>query len=183
MLTLNFEPFPELTTERLLLRKLVNSDAKLLFFLRSDQQVLKYLLNEPATSIEQVEKFIETINGNLENAVSILWAITFRDHPDKLVGTICYWNIKPEDDRAEIGYVLHPDHWRKGIMKEAMKSVIEYGFQTLKLHSIEAVTSPGNIATIRLLESSGFQKEAHLKENVFHKGVYVDSAIYSLLKK
>jgi ribosomal-protein-alanine N-acetyltransferase len=181
MLKLCFEPFPEMTTERLVLRKLVASDAKELFFLRSNPQVLQYLLIEPATSIDQVEKFIETINRNIANADSILWGIALIDEPNIIIGTICYWNVKPADDRAEIGYLLHPQHWRKGIMKEAMKKVIEYGFQKMKLHSIEADTDPHNIATISLLESNSFQKEAHLKENVFKNGAYHDSAIYSLL--
>ena len=183
MLTLIFTPFPVLRTGRLLLRRLDKTDAKEIFFLRSNAEVLRYLGKEPATSVKEAEEFIDKINRNVDENVSIFWGIAFLDKPSILIGTICLWNIRPEYYRTEIGYVLHPDHWRKGIMKEAINCVVDYGFTVLGLHSIEALLSPGNTGSSAVLESTGFIKEAHLKESVYFRGEFGDTLIYSKLNK
>jgi ribosomal-protein-alanine N-acetyltransferase len=66
-------------------------------------------------------------------------------------------------------------------MSEAMDAVLNYGFNAMRLHSLEANVDPANAASIKLLEKKGFLKEAHLKENVFFNGRFIDSAIYSLI--
>ena len=182
MLVLNFAPFPELKTGRLLLRKLESADANEMFFLRSDENVLRYLGREPATSIKEVEEFIEKINKNVDENESILWGIALLNDPSVIIGTICLWNFKKEHYRGEIGYLLHPGHWRKGIMKEAIHAVVDYGFDSLDLHSIEALLNPENIGSSAVLESTGFVKEAHLKESFYFNGKFEDTAIYSKLK-
>ena len=183
MVTLNFTPFPELKTERLLLRRLDKADANEIFFLRSNEDVLRYLGKEPAASLKEAEDFIELINKNVDGNESVLWGIALLDDPSIIIGTICLWNFQKEHYRSEIGYVLHPSHWKKGIMKEAINCVVDYGFKVLGLHRIEAVLTPANIASSAVLESTGFVKEAHLKENVFFKGEFGDTLIYSKLNK
>ena len=182
MLELNFTPFPEIKTERLLLRKLSSSDANEIFFLRSNEDVLRFLGKEPAKSVSEAEEFIGKINKNVDENESILWGIALLSDPSTLIGTICLWNFKPENYRCEIGYILHPAHWRKGIMKEAIKCVVDYGFDILKVHSIEAMLSAGNIASSAVLESTGFVKEGHLKESFYFNGKFEDALIYSRLK-
>lgn len=182
MLELNFTPFPELKTERLLLRKLAPGDANEMFFLRSNEDVLRFLGKEPARSVSEAEEFIGKINKSIAENESILWGIALQGDPSKIIGTICLWNIQKEHYRAEIGYVLHPDHWRKGIMKEAIGCVVDYGFDILKLHSIGALLSPANSASSAVLESTGFVKEGHLKESFYFRGEFEDMLIYSRLK-
>lgn len=182
MLELEFSPFPELKTERLLLRRLGKTDANEMFFLRSNDDVLRYLGKEPATSVNEAEEFIVKINIAVDDNESILWGIALIGDPAVIIGTICLWNFQKEHYRGEIGYILHPNHWRKGIMKEAINCVIDYGFNVLNLHSIGALLSPGNIASSALLESTGFIKEAHLKENFYFRGEFSDTLIYSRLK-
>jgi len=182
MLVLNFTPFPELKTGRLLLRKLEKTDANEMFFLRSNENVLRYIGREPAKTIIEVEEFINKINKAVDENESILWGITFLHDPSIIMGTICIWNFKKENYRGEIGYILHPDHWRKGIMKEAVNAVVDYGFTVLGLHSIEALLDPDNIASTFVLESTGFIKEGHLKESIYYNGNFRDEAIYSRLK-
>lgn len=183
MLKLNFTPFPVLHTQRLLLRQLQDDDAETIFFFRSDERILEHLFRKPATSINEAHTFINNINEAARNNESILWAITFKENPSLCIGTICLWNIRKENYRAEIGYIVHPAYWRKGIVKEAMQKVIDYGFSNMQLHSIDAVTDPANIASIKALEGSGFIKEAHYKEDSFFNGRFWDTAVYSLLNK
>ena len=180
MLTLNFAPFPIIETDKLLLRQVNKSDVNEVFFLRSDQRVLKFLDRVPAKSTEEALIFIEKINDLEKNNEAVTWAITLKEDT-KLIGTISFWNIQKEHYRAEIGYVLHPDFYGKGIMQEAMTEVIKFGFQVMKLHSIEANTNPDNTASIKLLERNKFIREGYFRENYFFGGKFYDSVIYSLL--
>ncbi len=177
---LNFSPFPVLTTERLILRKMTTGDAPEMLFLRSDPGVLRYIDREPAKTIEEVIAFIDMVNGNLDSGDGINWAITLRDDP-KLLGNICFWNVQKEHYRAELGYVLHPSWQGKGIMNEAMQAVLHYGFNDMKLHSVEANVNPENIPSVRVLERYNFVREGYFRENYYFNGRFIDSAIYSLL--
>lgn len=180
MLTLNFSPFPTLTTDRLVLREVSQKDVKEMLFMRSDKRVMKYIDRVPAKSIEDASAFIQKINDLKKNNEAVTWAITVKDNP-VLIGTICLWNIKKEHYRAEVGYALHPEHHKKGIMQEALKAVLEYGFRIMQLHSVEANVNPQNSSSINLLERNGFVREAYFKEDYFFNGKFIDSAIYSLL--
>ena len=122
------------------------------------------------------------IDTKIETNEGINWAITLKDNP-KLIGVIGHYRIKPEHYRAEIGYMLLPEYHGKGIVSEAVKEAVNYGFQVMKLHSIEAIIDPDNHASAKVLEKNGFIKEAHLKENEFFNGRFLDSVIYSILNK
>ena len=180
MLAPNFTPFPTLTTPRLILRKITTDDVSELLVIRSDERIMKYIDRPRAKTNEDVIAFINLINNNEKNNDSINWAICLKDDP-KLIGNVCFWRIEKENYRAEIGYVLHYDHWQKGIMNEVIKEVIKYGFQEMKLHSIEANINPDNEASAKLLEKNNFVREAYHKENYFFEGKFLDSVIYSLL--
>ena len=179
MLQLNFTPFPELKTSRLLLRKLRLADAPAIFFLRSDAVVLKYLSKKPAGTIEEAVAFINRVNSEIDSNDAIIWAIELQEYPDKAIGYICYWRLQKEHYRAEIGYGLHPQHWRKGIMKEAILKVLEYGFNDMQLHSVEGRINPDNMASAAILEATGFKREAYFKEDFYFNGKFEDTAVYS----
>jgi ribosomal-protein-alanine N-acetyltransferase len=180
MITPVFDPFPNLETERLILRRIRKNDVNELFFLRSDKEVLTYLDKEPAKDAFEVSAFIEKLYELERSSSAINWAITFKEN-EKMIGTICIWNISNEHHRGELGYVLHPDHQCRGIMNEALKSVIEYGFQKINLHSMEANVNPYNAASIRLLEKNNFIREAYFRENFLFRSKFIDTAIYSLI--
>ncbi len=182
MLTPNFTPFPTLTTERLLLRRIEPADAKELFILRSDERMMKYLDRPRAQTINDAEKLIQLYEDLRIKNEGINWGITLKGD-SRLLGTICFWKLQLENDRSEIGYMLHADFHQMGIMQEAMSIVLNYGFTELKLHSVEANVNPENTASIKLLEKNNFVREAYFKENYFYDGKFLDSAIYSLLNK
>ncbi|HTA28013.1 MAG TPA: GNAT family N-acetyltransferase [Bacteroidia bacterium] len=180
MLTPNFTPFPVITTERLVLRQMTKDDANDLFRIRSDKRVNEYLVRIPSQSVDDVIAFITKLDISISNNESIIWGITLKDE-NKVIGTICIWNLKKEHDRAEVGYELYPDYWRKGIMQEALSAILDYGFNVMKLHSIAAIIDPFNEGSYSLLEKNRFVKEAHFKEDYFHHGKFQDTVIYSLL--
>jgi [ribosomal protein S5]-alanine N-acetyltransferase len=179
MAPLQFDPFPELHAGRLLLRRMKEEDAPEIFFLRSEPAVMQYLTREPATTVDDAVQHIRRINKFIDENKSILWGIAFRDQPGKLIGTICLYQFDPDNSRTEIGYELHPEHWGKGIMKSVILRVLDYGYQQLDLHTIAAQVSPGNLASCRVLESTGFSKEGYQKENLYFNGQFVDTALYA----
>ena len=183
MVELNFHPFPELKTERLLLRRITVADADMLLFLRSDPRVMEFVGREPTKNIEEASAFIELINKNIDANEAIMWGIAMKEEPAKMIGNITLWQIQAEHARADIGYMLHPGHWRKGIMKEAIARVVKFGFDSMKLHSIAAQVDSGNKASILLLEASGFIREGFFKEDFYFRGKFYDSMVYSLLNK
>lgn len=183
MLRVNFNPFPEILTNRLLLRRINKSDAKEIFFLRSDESVMKYIDKEREKSVEETEEHIKRLEAMINENNGLVWAIALKNNPAPLIGSVCLWKFQLEHYRAEIGYVLHPGFWRKGYMKEAIHAVVQYGFNKLNFHSIEAMINPENIASAAVLESVGFKREAFLKENYFFRGKFLDTAIYSLLNE
>ena len=180
MLALNFDPFPVLSTERLLLRRVTQEDVNEIFFLRSDKEVLEYLAKDPVTSIEQVSLFIKSINELEDNNNAVTWGITLKENGN-LIGTICYWNLAKEHYRAEMGYALHPDLQGKGIMQEAIRAVLRYGSENMKLHSVEARVDPANTSSIKLLERNNFIREGLFKEDYFYNGSFLNTAVYSLI--
>jgi [ribosomal protein S5]-alanine N-acetyltransferase len=183
MLEVNFNPFTEIKTERLLLRRVIKEDIGQIFKMRSDKNVMKFIGKNPITTMDGAINFFNMVNDSLENNTGITWAISLKEAPEKLIGTIGLWRLIKEHFRAEIGYMLLPEYWKKGLTKEAAFKVIEYGFDEMKLHSIEAHINPQNEASATLLASAGFIREAYFKENFFFNGVFQDTAIYSLLRK
>lgn len=183
MLTPNFIPFPTLETERLLMRRIHVDDIEEIFILRSDPIINKNSLRPLITKKEEAMEFIQKVETALIQNEGIAWVICEKDKPKKVIGHIGIWRLIKEHYRGEIGYILHHNYHGKGIMSEALRAAIDYGFNQLKLHSIEAHVSPKNSPSQKIVERNGFEKDGYLKENFFAKGQFHDTILYSLLNK
>lgn len=181
MLEVSFTPFPLLVTERLLLRQLDDADAEQVLRLRSNKTSLEFLDKPVMTSIGEATLLINKISSDTAANEGITWAMTLKENPALLIGTIGLWRIIKEHYRAEIGYMLLPEYFRKGYTKEAILTVTTFGFERVKLHSIEANINPANKGSAAVLKSTGFIKEAYFHENFYFDGSFKDSEIYSLL--
>ncbi len=163
MVTENLVPFPVLTTGRLILRQLLESDVKEIFSLRSDKLINKYLDRQPSITLDDSLNFITTTNENIKNSELKYWAIELKDSK-KLIGTICLFDFSDELKKCEIGYELLTDYQGQGIMNEAAKTIIEYAFQTLGLNRIEACTHKDNQNSTKLLHKFNFEKTEIIDE-------------------
>ncbi len=180
MLDLNFDPFPIIETDRLILRRTESEDARDYFALRSSPEAMKHICKPLHKSIDDTIKMIDNINEMISTNEGISWAVCFKsDH--KMIGSVSFHRIEKEHYRAEIGYMLHPKFWQQGIVSEAVKAIIDYGFKILNLHSIEAHIDPTNVGSEKVLQKFKFEKEAYFKENYFYDGQFLDTAVYSLL--
>lgn len=180
MLEINLKPFPVITTERLILRRIAPDDKEEIYKIRSNKILMQYIDRPLAVSMADAVALIDKINISFEKNEGITWAVSLKNDP-KLIGTIGFWRIDKEHHRAEIGYLLQEAFQGKGIMKEAIKAALQYGFTKLRFHSVEANVNHANTASIKLLEQLQFIKEAHFKENIFYNGRFWDTLVYSVL--
>ncbi|MGC4039344.1 MAG: GNAT family N-acetyltransferase [Flavobacterium sp.] len=182
MLTINFHPFQNLETERLLLRRIDNNDVDEVLALRGNPETMKYIPRPLAKTKEDALGHIAMIEEKIINNTGINWGITIKGNP-RIIGIIGHYRIQPENHRAEIGYMSLPETYGKGYITEAIHAVLGYGFEQMDLHSIEAVIDPANSASERVLQKCGFVKEAHILENELWEGKFWDTVIYSLLRR
>lgn len=164
---MNIQTFPELKTERLILRKIKEADSDVILFLRSDKTINKFIErpeNRKTKNISDAIKHIKKINSETENNKSISWGITLNNNP-KIIGTICLWNFSENYKTAEVGYDLNPKFQKKGIMSEALNLVVNFGFIELNVDNIEAFTHFQNVNSKKLLEKNGFHIIENRKDN------------------
>jgi [ribosomal protein S5]-alanine N-acetyltransferase len=163
MLTLNFSPFPNLRTSRLLLRRLTMEDENEIFFLRSDESVNRYVDRPKPNSLADARNHIEKVNSGIDNNESIFWGISLLNNP-AIIGTICLWNISKEKYIAEVGFDLAPGFQGKGIMNEAFAEVTRYAFQVLKISRLVGWVHHENSRSISLLKKINFIRDIDEEE-------------------
>lgn len=149
----NLNTFPILSTERLILRQLSDSDVQEIFILRSDTLINKYLGRQPSKTLDDASKFIEKIKNNSFT----YWGISKKGN-EKLVGTICLFGVSEEQKKCEIGYELLTEYQGKGIMREAAKKIIEYSTKILGLKTIDAYPHKDNQNSTKLLKKLKFKR-------------------------
>lgn len=182
MLQLNFSPFPILESERLCFRKLTITDAPEILLLRGSSETMKYIPRPLIREINGALAHIKMINDKIDENIDINWAVTEKG-TDKCIGIMGFYRTQPEHFRTELGYMITPEHWGKGYVTEAVTVLLDFAFNSLQFHSIEAVIDSRHIASERVLQKVGFIKEAHFKENFYYNNEFTDTVIYSLLKR
>lgn len=173
--------FPVLNTERLRLREIRESDAKALYQCLSKDEVTRFYGQDSLETVGQAQDIVATFAKNYLEKRAIRWGIERMD-TQELIGTIGFHAHSPKYRRAEIGYEIHPAHWRKGFASEAVKEIIAYGFNNLDLTRIGAVVFLENQPSSDLLVKLGFIQEGILRSYIYQNGVPHDTYVYSLLK-
>ena len=171
--------FPELHTKRFLLKRIVPEDQAFIFKGLSHPGVIPFYGVQYKT-FEETNEQMKYYDGLLKEKTGIWWKIVDRDTADPLGACgMNYYNVIHE--KAEIGYWLLPEYWKKGIMPEVMPVMIGHLFNHWKLHRLEAVIEDGNDTSIRLAEKLGFQFEGKLREAEIKNGKRISLLMYSLL--
>lgn len=179
---MKFNQFPVLETDRLLLKQILLDDAKDLFIILSDDEVARYEYFYPLKSIEEVEKFIKRYDNEFNEEEEITWGMYLKDS-NRLIGTCCIGDFEESSERCEIGYTVAKDMWNNGYATEALAEILNFGFNDVKLNRIEATITPGNDASVRVLDKLGFMKEGIVRERDLIKGKLEDGIIMSLLRR
>lgn len=170
-----------LQTRDLQLRPSNPSDAEGMFAILSDPESMKYWCKQP---VEDLDTAIKVLNKDLDSDAkgnSLCWSITLKGH-DKMIGKCILFQFSDPNRRAEIGYILNREYWRRGLMYQALEAVIDFAFDTLNLHRIEADVDTENAGSIGILEKLGFKREGLFKDRWFVYDEWQDSVMLGLLK-
>lgn len=175
-----FARLPTLETPRLRLRKMTMADAQDVYGYSSDPEVSRHVLWDTHRSAGESRAYLRYILRQYRNNEPSSWGVELKE-TGHLVGTIGFMWWNRENRSAEVGYSLARPQWNKGLMTEALRETIRFGFEEMHLHRIEAQHETSNPASGRVMEKVGMQKEGILRGRLCNKGKFVDVALYAIL--
>ncbi|WP_414051279.1 GNAT family N-acetyltransferase [Macrococcus animalis] len=158
-------------------RPLSLDDKESIFDLLSKEEVSRY----QSWVIESLEDTEQYIIQMLSMEDKMYYRIIEDKDTKKLIG-ICRIVINEKHHKGEIGYMIHPEYWGKGLATHAANHLISYGFKEKSLNRIFAVTDIQNKGSVRVLEKAGMQREGLMRQDKVIKGRFRDSYMFSILK-
>ncbi|SIT03463.1 Protein N-acetyltransferase, RimJ/RimL family [Chryseobacterium ureilyticum] len=174
-----------LESERLTLRAFKESDIHNVHEMLQKPESTVFNPSSYSNDKNETQKLINTWKSEAEageNRKKFTFLIeTNRDHT--FVGIIGIDIIKPHYKNAETWYKLSPEIWGKGYATEALEKIIQFGFEELKLHRIEAGCAIDNIASYKVMEKSGMIREAHRRKLLPLKSGWSDNYEYAILEE
>ena len=176
-----WESLPSLNTKRMRLRELTEADVDALFRIFSHPQVVRYWGAPALADRDAAAALLAEIQENFRKRTSMKWGVAELE-TDQIIGTVTLFNLNLDNKRAEIGYGLDYNYWRKGYVTEALDALLSYAFDVLQLHRLEADVDPRNVGSIRTLEKMGFQREGLMRERWQVNGEIQDALFYGLLR-
>ncbi len=172
---------PTLVTERLMLRPMNEADIDFVYELFRRSETNKYSWYPDLKNRKEAEEMYENfMKSGSEYHFRLMIELKENDKP---IGTIGFYNYVNFHMRADLGYDPLKEYWGNGYMTEAVKALIDYGFERLGLIRIEATVDPENKASIRVLERTGFQLEGTMRKRYLYKDRFHDELIYGILKE
>jgi ribosomal-protein-alanine N-acetyltransferase len=148
----------------------------------SDPRVVEFMDIDPLQSLDEALVIIGWAQDQLALGAGLRWAIRARDSGEFL-GTCGFNRIVVERGRrGEIAYDLKSAWQGRGVMTQVLPAVLAFGFERLGLHRLEAMVTPGNHRSCRLLERHGFRREGVMAGHAFWKGRYWDQIVYGLTR-
>ncbi len=184
LIPFNFSYFPMLETQRLVMRQIHHRDADALVALYTDPKVYEFLIVDPPCGTrDEAIRMIDFLNGLFHNKAGARWAITFKQKPSQLIGTLGFHFYETRDRRVDIGFDLLPAYWNQGIMTEAAQRLVSWCFEHLDLHRVQADCTEGNLGSEKVLLKVGFKVEGLWRESCFEHGRFVNIKQFGLLRR
>ncbi|MBH1942576.1 GNAT family N-acetyltransferase [Mobilitalea sibirica] len=170
-------------TDRLLLRRFLQSDAKSMFHnWTNDEDVCKYMRWPKHKNINETRDIIAGWINSYNKLSFYLWAITLKES-DELVGSIVLFVVNENDHSGDVGYCLGKRYWGKGIATEALKAVLNYAFFKINFNRIETYHSINNPASGKVMQKCGMVFEGLAKQKYKSTIGYEDCNMYAILKE
>ncbi len=170
-----------LTADAYELRPLDDADARELFLHFSDPRVVEFMDIDPLEHLDEAHDIIGWAQRRRALGAGLRWAVRVGE-TGAFVGT-CGFNdlVVERGRRGEVAYDLGYGWWGRGVMAAVLPRVIDFGFGRLALHRLEALVTPGNQRSCRLLERHGFRRDGLLRDHAHWKGRYHDQMVYGRL--
>jgi len=176
-----FTQFPILTTPRLRLRQIQESDAEALFTIKSEPEITARYGQDPHRSSADTLAWIRRILSGYPERDNLFWAMTLVGS-DVAIGCCTLWNFDFPSRCAELGYELDRAYWQQGLMAEALSAVLVCAFDDLELNRVEACPLAVNEPSSSLLRKLGFSYDGNLRQRHFLRGQYFDQLYFGLLR-
>ena len=176
-----FSRIPILETEHLLLRRMKIEDANDMFEYASQAEVTKYLTWNPHPDRGYTKEYLAFVQKQYEDGEFYDWAIVDKNEM-KMIGTCGFTSFDDENNAGEIGYVLNPDYWGRGLMAEAVREVLKFGFVKLDLNRIEAKYMDGNNRSRAVMDKVGMSYEGTHRSAMYIKGEYKTISVCAILR-
>ncbi|TGB04433.1 GNAT family N-acetyltransferase [Halobacillus salinus] len=173
--------FPELHTERLCLTRIKSQHADAFYDIMSRDEVTYYYGMESLTDRSQAEEIIRSFQEGFESQQAIRWGLIEKESK-AFIGTIGLNRLQLLGKKAEIGYEVHPDYWRRGYAREAVNEVLHYSMENLDLYRVGAVTFVENDSSRTLLKSIGFKEEGILRGYLYQRKQSHDAVVFSIIQ-
>ena len=174
--------FTAIETERLLLRRLRESDLVSFLAYRNDPEVARYQDWEGCTEAE-ARNMIQALKRE-EPFTPGEWfqfAVELKE-TGELVGDLGF-RIGEDGRQAEVGYTLAKGHWGEGYASEAVSRLLDHAFKELGLHRVHATVDQENVPSVAVLERLGLRREGSFVENVWFKGRWSSEHLYATLRE
>ncbi len=169
-------------TRRLTLRPPLLADADDIFAdYAQDIEVVRYMIWRPHKDVEETRDFIRRSKFAWEEGSAYPWIIT-RKEDGRIIGMI---ESRIRDFSMDIGYVLARAYWNQGYMPEAAQAIVDWGLGQDGIFRIWALCDVDNLASARVMEKIGMQREGILRRWILHPNVSSeprDVFCYSIVK-
>ena len=175
------DQFPGLFAGEFVLREIAASDAADWHRYLSDDRVYEHT-STPIMSLAEVEGLVGMLAERFRRKKQVRWALA-EPGSGKMIGDLGFNAFWPHDARSDMGYQLAPEYWRRGLMTDALTTIVDYGFSHLGLNKIEATVNVNNSRSSGLLRKLGFQLEGTLREYRNRRGVFGDASFFGLLRR
>jgi [ribosomal protein S5]-alanine N-acetyltransferase len=169
--------FHNLNGENICFKALDPKDAQVIHSYVSDEEVKRFIGWRLMRTLEETREFVEELIRR-EEAGTHLYASIVKKSSQTIIGTAMIFGFDKEANHAEIGYVLHKEHWSKGYGTEAVALISDFAFEILKLHKLHARVVSGNLGSARILEKNGFELEGRFRDYYFIEGNYYDGLFF-----
>ena len=178
----SFNDFPELETDRLLLRRLLVRDRDDMFEYAHKSEITKYLLWQEHPDPSYTARYLKYLQGCYRRGEYYDWAVVLKSQ-DKMIGTCGFVEFDNDNNSAEIGYVISDKFHSQGYATEAVRRAISFGFESLRLNRIVARHIVGNDASGRVMTKCGMTFEGIQRKAMYIKEQYRDIAQYAILRE
>lgn len=179
-ITAIFSHIPAIDTGRLHLRRIVPDDAEDMYEYSALSEVTEYLLWSPHPNSSYTRQYLNVVQNQYHEGQFYDWGLVWKE-TGKMIGTCGFTSFDINNNSGEIGYVLNPAYWGKGVAAEAALAVMEFGFKELKLHRIEAKFILGNDRSLRVMEKIGMTFEGYQRDSMIIKERYRTIGYCSIL--
>ncbi|MBM3579788.1 MAG: GNAT family N-acetyltransferase, partial [Alphaproteobacteria bacterium] len=173
--------FPVFDLGDVVLREKQEADVEDFFRYYTDPEVNKFILCQIPQTLEDSRRELHYWRSVFYQNDGIYFAIADKQS-GRMIGSIGLTSLNTYQSRVEISYDLAQEYWRRGITSRAIKSVVDYAFDVLRVNRIEASVSCENLPSKNLLIKCGFTLEGILRQHRLHKCHFVDVYFFSLLK-